>query len=86
MPRYHFNIYDGETYVDKAGIELPDLVRARCEAIRYSGQLLEDAGRRGSFGEEWRMEVTDENGLFLFVLYFLIVVAPAASKLKTDAL
>ncbi|MDR4305661.1 hypothetical protein IHQ68_03365 [Chelatococcus sambhunathii] len=80
MPRFHFNVYDGETSIDEAGTELPDLVFARREAIRYSGELLEDAGRREGLGPEWRMEVTDESGLILFALHFVVIEAPAISK------
>lgn len=79
MPRYHFNVYDGETVIDDTGVELPDLVFARREAIRHSGELLEDAGRLGVLGEEWRMEVTDSNGLILFSLNFVVTASPAAS-------
>ena len=83
MPRFHFNVYDGEASIDEVGAELPDLIFARREAIRYSGELLEDAGRQGSLGEEWRMEVTDDNGLVLFRLDFVVTASPAASKPKS---
>ena len=45
MPRYHFNVYDGVTLLDKKGVELPDTMFARREAIRYAGVLLEEGAR-----------------------------------------
>ncbi len=78
MPRYHFNVYDGVTLLDKKGVELPDIKFARREAIRYAGVLLEEGARLESLGSEWRMEITDETGLILFRLdFFITPSAPA---------
>lgn len=77
MPRYHFNVYDGVTLLDKKGVELPDHNFARREAIRYSGVLLEEGGERDDLGAEWRMEVTDDTGLILFRLDFFVTPSPA---------
>lgn len=55
MPRYHFNVYDGVTLLNKKGVELPDMMFARREAIRYAGVFLEEGARLESLGSEWRM-------------------------------
>lgn len=72
MPRYHFNVYDGVILLDKKGVELPDEMFARREAIRYAGTLLEEGARLESLGSEWRMEVTDGDGLIQFRLDFFV--------------
>ena len=77
MPRYHFNIYDGITSIDREGTELPDIQAARREAIIFAGAVIEDTGKRLKLGEEWRMEVTDDDGLILFRLDFIVSEAPA---------
>lgn len=66
MPRYHVNVYDGVTLLEKKGVELPDTTFARREAIRYAGVLLEEGARLESLGQEWRMEVAAgrRNALF----------------------
>lgn len=79
MPRFHFNVYDGIEILDKLGVELPSITYARREAIRYAGGLLEDGARKDSLGSEWRMEITDESGLVLFRLDFLVTDAPVLS-------
>ena len=79
MPRYYFNVYDGKDTIDDVGAELPNVVFARREAIRYSGAILEDEAERLSLGEEWRMEVLDETGLILFCLTFMVTASPAVS-------
>ncbi|WHQ70516.1 DUF6894 family protein [Methylorubrum extorquens] len=81
MPRYHFNIYDGVTFLDKKGVELPDVMFARREAIRYAGVLLEEGARLESLGQEWRMEVADGANLILFRLDFLVTSSPSISPL-----
>ncbi|MCJ2118472.1 hypothetical protein MKK65_18185 [Methylobacterium sp. J-001] len=78
MPRYHFNVYDGVVLLDKKGVELPDLIFARREAIQYAGVLLEEGARLESLGQEWRMEVTDGTNLILFRLNFFVTPSSAA--------
>ena len=82
MPRYHFNVYDGVTLLDKKGVELPNATFARREAIRYSGVLLEEGADKDDLGAEWRMEVTDETGLILFRLDFFVTPSPVMRSLK----
>lgn len=82
MPRYHFNVYDGVTMLDKKGVELPDTTFARREAIRYAGALLEEGARVDSLGPEWRMEVTDETALILFRLDFFVTPSAAITSSK----
>jgi hypothetical protein len=80
MPRFYFNVYDGKDIVDDVGTDLPDVVFARREAIRYSGALLENEAECLSLGEEWRMEVLDGTGLMLFCLNFMVTASPAVSS------
>ena len=82
MPRYHFNVYDGVVLLDKKGVELPDTMFARREAIRYAGVLLEEGARLESLGQEWRMEVTDGTELILFRLDFFVTPSPAIESLS----
>jgi hypothetical protein len=77
MPRYYFHIHDGRSIIDKDGMVLADTSEARRKAIRISGQYFDNDADVVSLGEEWRMEVTDERGLILFRLDF--VVTDAAS-------
>lgn len=77
MPRFHFNVYDGVTLLDNHGTDLDSWEEARLEAIVLTGHLLKDHPKRIALGEEWRMEVTDENGLVLFRLDFTVLESPA---------
>ncbi len=52
MPRYHFNVQDGQAYPDIEGSEYPDLDGARAEAVRRSGALLRDNSKSFWTGED----------------------------------
>jgi hypothetical protein len=80
VPRYFFNVHDGQFLPDTEGTELPDFDHARCEAISYAGKLLEEEASRLALGEDWHMEVRDETGLILFRLDFLVTASPVVSR------
>ena len=83
MPRFHFNVHDGHDIKDGEGVELLDFSTARREAIRLSGAILEDEADQFGAGEDWRLEVTDETGLILFLMTFSIMQSPAVPLPRT---
>ena len=83
MPRFYFNVRDGHDIADTDGVELDDFRAARREAIRLSGALLESEADQFDAGDEWRLEVTDETGLILFVMTFSIMQSPAVPQPRT---
>ena len=70
MPRYFFNVFDGNAGIDAEGVDLPDVYSAQAQAIRTSGELLRDLGARFWDGGRWRLEVCSEDATVLFVLNF----------------
>ena len=69
MPRYFFDLYDGEDSLDDIGTVLPDRKAVRGEAVRYAGEILRDLDGKLS-GEEWGMTVRDENDQPVMTLRF----------------
>jgi hypothetical protein len=61
MPRYFFNITDGETVIDEHGYEMENLAAARHEAMVSAGEMLRDY-RPSWTGAVWEMWVTDRPG------------------------
>ena len=53
MPRYFFNVYDGDSSLDQDGTELPNIYTAQNEAIRLSGEILREEGGKLWNGTEW---------------------------------
>ena len=70
MPRFYFNVHDGSNIIDEDGTEFHDLHSARLEAVAFAGALITENAGKLAPGEDWRMEVTDENYTILFELEF----------------
>jgi hypothetical protein len=74
MPRYYFNLEDGQRLLDDAGLDLPDIEAAQKEALGASGNLLKRGPNASLWnGASWRLWVTDRpngEGKTLFTLRF----------------
>lgn len=70
MPRYFFHVIDGASFRDETGTELPDIDAARAQAIRLSGEILQETGARFWNGTAWKLIVTDNDERTLFELRF----------------
>ena len=77
MPRFFFHVFNGEDQRDNSGTELPNFHVAQVEAIRCAGEILKDEAHQIALGQEWRMDVTDENNMILLRLDFSAVASPA---------
>jgi hypothetical protein len=70
MPRYHFQVRTDIHVMLSEVVELAKTDDARIEASRRIGELLKDhAGKIGA-DQDWRMDVTDDVGLILFVIQY----------------
>ncbi len=76
MPRYFFDVRDGEYFPDNEGREFADLEGARLHAVVLSAELLRENPSRFWDGEEWQLEVRDHERLILFILTFMATNAP----------
>lgn len=77
MARYFFNF--GHV-TDDQGVELDTLAEAKCEAVRQAANLICNAAERFWDTGEFKMDVTDENGLVLFTLVMAGIEAPAINR------
>jgi uncharacterized protein DUF6894 len=67
MPRYFFNVRDGDGDVsrDTEGQELSDLAAARKEAVSTNREMLGERLLHGGHLDHRQIEVADENGKVL---------------------
>ena len=70
MPRYFFDIKDGQDFPDEHGSEWNDLAEARIEAVRYAAEVLREMPERFWHAELWAMSVSDHDRKPLFTLKF----------------
>jgi hypothetical protein len=78
---YFFNQAGAVYDADDEGVELATLSEARIEAVRFAAATLKDRPELAWLGEDYRIEVTDENQLLLFTFIALGVDAPASHGL-----
>ena len=71
MPRYFFHVDDGTFLPDAEGSELAGIDEARVEAVKMSGAILREFGRKFWMqNTPWRLHVTDAENQLLFTLHF----------------
>ena len=67
MPRYFFNIYDGEDVFDCEGIELLDVRDMRLHMLAMATKIItKEENQR----EVWQMEALDEDGRIVCTMDF----------------
>jgi D-lyxose ketol-isomerase len=77
VSRYFFNINDN---LDNEGLEFASLAEAKCEAVRFAGQMICDFASEFWDVGDLALTVTDANGLILFTMRFVGTEAPAIRK------
>lgn len=75
MPRYFFNVHDGQGPAEQDppdidGSLLADPETARAAAVTLAGEMLKDLDGKFWSGADWTMVVTDEQGATVCSLRF----------------
>ena len=70
MPRYFFNLIDGQPFEDTDGLELADCGEARDEAIGFARDIIRDEPNRRDWSS-WCVRVTNEQGEHVLEVPFL---------------
>ena len=68
MPRYFFNMHGVRPSVDDQGEELSDNEAAWHEATIIAGEIFRDIDGRFRPGQDWVLEVTDEQRKPLYTI------------------
>ena len=78
--RYYFHLAGAVHDPDHEGFELTDLSEARIQAARFAGEYLRDRPEVVWAGEEFRIEVTDNQQDVLFTFIAVGVDAPPKDR------
>ena len=70
MPRYFFNVKDGQDLPDHEGTVLADANAARVMAVFGSGEMIRAHASQFWNDADWQMHVTDEQGASVCDLRF----------------
>lgn len=85
MPIFHFEVRTDTHVLNTNGVELVDHTAARAEAARRIGALLSDHADQIWSDQNWQMDVTDANGLILYVLHVMATKAPATTDSRQNS-
>lgn len=79
MPRFfiHTNNPLERSVQDDEGLEFASIHEAKCEAVKFAGQLLADAAAKFWDTADFELTGTDDNGLILFTMRVVGTEAPA---------
>lgn len=68
MPRYRIELRTETRVWETQSVESSDLTILRIEVAKFVGELLRNHAGQIWADEEWRVDVTDELGLILYVM------------------
>ena len=82
MPNYHIELRTADQVWETVDVARDDLEGLRIEMARFVGQLLQDHARQIWADRDWRVDVTDETGLILYVMHIFAIDSAATMPLR----
>lgn len=82
MPRYNIELRTHDRVWDTLEAELSDLRELRIEMARFVGELLREHAEEIWQDQDWRVDVTDERGLILYVMHISATDTAATMPLR----
>jgi hypothetical protein len=80
VPKFHIALRTESIVSETLDIERENLTDLRIELARFVGELLKDHANQIWVDEDWRVDVTAEDGLILYVMHVSASQAPAAAQ------
>ena len=77
MPAYSINLCANAEIADTMIVEMADLLQVRIELARFVGEMLRDHADLIWEDQDWRIDVSDADGLILYVLHVSASDTPA---------
>jgi hypothetical protein len=72
MPQYNLEMRTQNRVWETLTIDAEDHTGVRIEVARFVGELLKDHALQIWVDEDWRVDVTDQRGLILFVMHLFV--------------
>lgn len=77
MAQYNIELRNAERVWETFEVEHDDITALRVEVSAFVGEMLRDHASKIWADQEWRVDVTDANGLIMFVLHLFVTDSPA---------
>jgi hypothetical protein len=68
VPRYYIQLRTESHVREAIDVDRADLTELRIELAKFVGELLKEHAAQIWADEDWRVDVTDEQGLILYVI------------------
>lgn len=68
MPKYHIELRTPDQVWDTVDVTFPDLEGLRIQVAKFVGELLRDHATKIWADKDWRIDVTNEEGLILYAM------------------
>lgn len=82
MPIFNIELRTENRVWETRQIEAQDQTEVRIEVARFMGELLKDHAYQIWVDEDWRVDVTNDGGLILFVLQLMVTNSAAAAPMR----
>lgn len=82
MARYNIELRTESRVSETLQVEKADLTELRIEVARLVGDLLKDHANQIWIDEDWRVDVTDETGLILYVMQITATNSAATTPIR----
>jgi hypothetical protein len=82
MPKYSIELRTADRVWESLAVDRSDLTALRTEVARFVGELLRDHAQQIWADEDWRVDVTDETGLILYVMHVSATDSAATMPLR----
>lgn len=69
VPQFHLELRTADQVWETLAVEKSDIEGLRIEMARFVGELLKDHAGKIWADRDWRVDVTDEAGLILYVMH-----------------
>ena len=79
MPRYHIELRTQDRVWETITVDKDDHTDLRIEVATFVGELLKEHAAQIWVDEDWRVDVTDDSGLILFVMHLFVTDSAATA-------
>lgn len=82
MAKYNLELRTADQVWETLAVERDDVRALRIEMARFVGELLSDHAEKVWADQDWRVDVTDEAGLILYVMHISATDTAATMPLR----
>ncbi len=77
MPSFNIELRNAERIWETLEIEAVDHTALRIEVAQFIGELLKEHAQQIWLDQEWRVDVTDHNGMIIFIMHLFVTDSAA---------